>query len=170
MLSIYVQISEMNRHYPLLICKQLGTRRCIWQGPIKPYRRSYIIKISYTEPEPAENKTLLEVQPMVQVTHPRLERHDDYDEGPIPHIYSNKIDPGLPFLCLFDPHINEWSAKDMIARTTVPWTERWLINYEFWLATGRWSGGGRHDSYENGPHDVTNNDAEAFNTMNTESA
>ena len=30
----------------------------------------------------------------------------------------------------------------LIVDTTVPWTAEWLLNYEIWLATGSWYGGG----------------------------
>ena len=88
--------------------------------------------------------SVLQVQPRVLIRSPILENHPEYDEGPIPHIYINKSEPNYPFLCLFDPYVPEWTVEDFIAKTTVPWTERWLINYEFWLATGVWCGGGRH--------------------------
>lgn len=28
--------------------------------------------------------------------------------------------------------------------TIIPWTSEWLFNYEVWLATGEWRGGGMH--------------------------
>jgi hypothetical protein len=31
-----------------------------------------------------------------------------------------------------------------VADTIVPWIDLWLINYEYWLATGIWFGGGQH--------------------------
>ena len=31
-----------------------------------------------------------------------------------------------------------------VARIIVPWTIDWLACYEGWLATGEWTGGGRH--------------------------
>ena len=77
---------------------------------------------------------------------PTLERHPDYDEGPIPHIYANDEEPAYPYLCLFDPFKPEWTPDDLISATTIPWAERWLLNYEFWLATRIWEGGGRHVS------------------------
>jgi hypothetical protein len=30
----------------------------------------------------------------------------------------------------------------LIVDTTIPWTSEWLINYEIWLPTGDWHGGG----------------------------
>lgn len=29
-----------------------------------------------------------------------------------------------------------------LADTIIPWTLDWLMHYEFWLATGKWRGGG----------------------------
>lgn len=31
-----------------------------------------------------------------------------------------------------------------VCDTIVPWTAEWLLNYELWLATGEWVGGGEH--------------------------
>jgi hypothetical protein len=31
---------------------------------------------------------------------------------------------------------------DFIADTLVPWASEWLFDYELWLATGEWYGGG----------------------------
>jgi hypothetical protein len=80
----------------------------------------------------------------VQVIDPVLERHPDYEEGPIPHIYPNKNARPLPYLCLFDPTTWEWDVGDLVARTTVFWTWEWLYFYDGWLVTKKWQGGGRH--------------------------
>ena len=59
---------------------------------------------------------------------------DDADY--LPHTY-----PGNE-LCLFYP--GEWQHDRFLAVTIVPWTAEWLLHYEIWLATGEWTGGGRH--------------------------
>lgn len=45
-------------------------------------------------------------------------------------------------LCL---HLHqEWAPDQFVADTIVPWTDMWLVNYEYWLATDIWLGGGVH--------------------------
>lgn len=49
-------------------------------------------------------------------------------------------------LCLF--YKDEWLPHMRVSDTMVPWAAEWLLNYEYWLITGKWEGGGRHkDTY-----------------------
>ena len=91
-----------------------------------------------------ENLTLHDAQPRVQVLKPLLERHPDYEEGPIPHVYWSNDDKVEPYLCLFSPTLREWDINDLIADTTIHWAAQWLYFYEGWLVTKKWRGGGRH--------------------------
>ena len=144
MKTIDQQIDDMRAAYPNLPVIGRSDRSCIWRGMLRPYKKAFTIEIYYRTPLFPEMFTIAGVQPLVQVLGPVLERHPTYEEGPIPHIYENRDNRLFPFLCLFDPYIPEWGIEDFLSETTVPWTERWLINYEFWLATGLWRGGGRH--------------------------
>jgi hypothetical protein len=125
-----------------------GNRRAIWEGSLAPVSRRYRVRIEYEVPLAIENFSIINVQPRVQVLSPLLERHPQYDEGPIPHVYVNRKEPFQPYLCLFDPFNAEWTPADLLAETTVPWTSRYLYFYEGWLLTGTWSGGGRHPTQE----------------------
>ena len=138
----------MECDYPNLRVVDRPDRTCVWRGDLRPYRKTYHVEIRYRVPFAVEAFSVLQVQPQVLVRSPVLERHPEYDEGPIPHVYLNKSEPDYPLLCLFDPDVPEWTIEDLIAETTVPWTERWLVNYEFWLATGVWRGGGRHVEHD----------------------
>jgi hypothetical protein len=137
------QLEAMQVRYP-----QLTVRRreniCEWIGGITPIRKEYKVRVTYELPLIPSNFSIIDVQPSVMVLTPQLERHPDYEEGPIPHIYPNPRHRDFPRLCLFDPYSQEWSIDDLIAETTMPWAERWLGNYEFWLATTLWKGGGVH--------------------------
>lgn len=148
MKSIDTQIAAMASRWPGLDVVSRGKRQAIWEGIVAPEKRHFRVRISYTVPFAIENLSILQVQPRVQVLNPILERHPEYEDGPIPHIYVNQKNPSLPFLCLFDPYNREWSTSDLIADTTVPWTARYLYFYEGWLLTGKWLGGGRHPSQE----------------------
>ena len=142
------QIEAMANDYPNLamVRRSPSGRSCIWKGSIRPFRKTYDLEVFYHAPIAPEVFTISGCQLLVQVRRPTLERHPDYDEGPIPHIYANDEEPAYPYLCLFDPFKPEWTPDDLISATTIPWAERWLLNYEFWLATKLWKGGGRHMS------------------------
>lgn len=61
---------------------------------------------------------------------------------PLPHVYRNSA-PGVK-LCLWLPDRLEWTHQMPLGETYIPWTAEWLWYFEFWLATGRWEGGGKH--------------------------
>lgn len=138
------QIAAMASHWPQLALVARTGRVAVREGPVAPFRKDHTVRISYRPPLLVELFTAAAVQPRVQVLHPMLEPHPEFEEGPIPHVYPNKEDPDHPFLCLFDPRAGGWSINDLVADTTVPWTARWLAFYEGWLATGKWRGGGSH--------------------------
>ena len=142
-LSLEEQIETMKIAYPNLPVVRRSDRACIWSGAIRPNQKTFHISVYYRPPILPEIFTA-GIQPRVKILAPILQRHYDFEEGPIPHVYHNEENPLFPFLCLFDAEANEWTPEDSISDTTIPWTERWLINYEFWIATGRWAGGGRH--------------------------
>ena len=56
----------------------------------------------------------------------------------IPHMYSQET------LCLFMPKYAEFTRKNYISTTIIPWTYLWLYYYEVWHTTGEWKGGGEH--------------------------
>jgi hypothetical protein len=70
-------------------------------------------------------------RPQITVIDPQLTRPDAQDS---PHVY-----PGDE-LCLYYP--GEWRHDMLLATTILPWTAKWLMHYELWLITGRWTGGG----------------------------
>ena len=158
MKSIDEQVTAMEALYPNLLLIARKDRMVLWRGHLRPYSKSYAVEIFYETPLFPEVFSIAGVQPLVQIIDPVLERHASYEEGPIPHIYENAKDPDYPFLCLFDPDVPEWTLDDLIAQTTIPWAERWLLNYEFWLATGLWRGGGRHPGYDNAPKSAARTD------------
>lgn len=104
-----------------------------WVGEVRPQFTGFLIELKYT----------LFDMPEVRVLRPALVRLPDNAEGALPHVYPPVDDP---ILCLFDPNANEWHAGMYLAETTIPWSLDWLACYEFWLMTGRWTGGGRHGS------------------------
>ena len=134
----------MARTHPQIAVMERTDREATWLGPLTPYKKPHVIRIQFRLPDVREALSLIEVQPRVQVISPVLVPQPDAEDGPLPHVYMNRLCPWFPYLCLFDPEAHEWGFSDLLAETTVPWTERWLINYEFWRAAGVWKGGGRH--------------------------
>jgi hypothetical protein len=142
--SIDQQIQALGDQWPGFRLRESTSRSATWEGVLAPVEREHTVRVRYSVPYAIENVTSRDIQPRVQVISPRLERHNDYEEGPIPHVYVCDSDAGLPYLCLFSPSAGEWSADDLIAHTTIFWAAQWLYFYEFWLLTKRWKGGGRH--------------------------
>jgi hypothetical protein len=144
------QIAAMASRWPEM--RLIGTtdRGALWEGVLRPQKQRYTVRIAYSVPHALEAFTISAIQPRVQVLDPLLELHEEFEEGPLPHVYWHSADLELPFLCLFDPYNGEWSPGDFLAETTVPWTARYLYFYEGWLLTGRWLGGGRHPTPEEG--------------------
>lgn len=138
------QLSAMAARWPEFRLTERHGRGLVWEGPLAPVRQTYTVRIAYQPPLAVEMFLVANIQPRVQVLDPILERHPDYDQGPIPHVYQNRQDRAFPYLCLFDPDGREWSPVDLLADTTVCWASRWLYFYEGWLLTRKWQGGGRH--------------------------
>jgi hypothetical protein len=154
--SIDDQIQAMAARWPMLKVIERGEGDATWVGTLIPSSIKYEVRIKYRAPLAIERSTILQIQPRVQVLSPLLEWHPEFEDGPVPHVYKCELEPNLPFLCLFDPYQPEWSASDLLAETTVPWTASYLFFYEGWLALGQWLGPGRHpDPEELNPADGT---------------
>lgn len=99
----------------------------IWLGMLSPcpISRTYSVRLRYK----------LTGSPEVEVLDPVLEKRGS--DSP-PHLYAGAK------LCLYLPRIGEWSKAMLLSQTIIPWTSEWLLNYEVWLATGEWRGGGIH--------------------------
>lgn len=144
MTTIKEQIAAMEARWPGFELVDHGPSHVEWCGILAPDKREHLVRVKHRIPMVLENTTLRDAQPRVQVLKPLLERHPDYDEGPIPHAYRNRAEPDLPYLCLFSPSLREWDINDLIANTTIHWAAQWLYFYEGWLVTKKWLGGGRH--------------------------
>ena len=101
-----------------------------WMGPLRPKAQLYTVSIIW--------KPGVMSLPYVMVDHPPLQPRPGGTFAEIPHLIFYKEKPEQSGLCLFDPKDKEWSASDLIAATTVPWTAEWLAYYELWHLTGEW--------------------------------
>lgn len=150
MMTIDGQIDDMAARLPEWAVRRIDERTASWTGELRPYNTTYRVRIQLTVPPVIEYRSLVYLQPLVEVVAPRLRRLPGNPEGSLPHVYwshPRTSRPG-PFLCVFDPDAREWTLSDPLSTTTVPYTLHWLQSYEGWLATGRWLGLGRHPGQE----------------------
>ncbi len=102
---------------------KLTTTRFTWVSTLQPTElsRVYTVRIVLHAGR----------YPNVRVINPVLESRPGET---IPHLF------GDGSLCL---HLeDEWNSSMLMVDSTVPWTSEWLFNYEIWMGTGTWYGGG----------------------------
>ena len=146
-LTTWKQVGIMRRKWPgfRVVSRDRGV--ACWEGQLRPLSRPYTAQILLRSARKNDaDESALPVR--VTVIDPLLHRRTEDPADPIPHHYPNSCRPELPILCLYDPLANQWNQSRAIATTIVPWTIDWLACYEGWLATGEWSGGGRHPPVE----------------------
>lgn len=139
-MTVYRDMKLMRKNWPAFYVVKNTSRSVRWRGTLQPISQVYRVEIDYRVKRHGPEFGV----PEVTVIEPLLHRREDAPEAPIPHHYPNLDDPTLPRLCLYDPDAAEWDPRLPIATTIVPWTIDWLACYEGWLATGSWTGGGRH--------------------------
>jgi len=79
--------------------------------------------------------------PKVYVLSPKLVRRAQEPTKPIPHTYDDST-AGQERPCVYCPYGREWTPVRPLATSIMPWLLSWLVDYEIWLATGEWLGGG----------------------------
>lgn len=156
MKTLQEQVRTMRRDWPQFSPSLgLGPASVVWFGDLRGLDRRFHISVEYGLPHKGR-PDLYRFMPVVRVLRPSLVANfEAADEAPLPHMYFEGPDIRLSPLCLFDPKANQWDGSMLISRTTIGWAARWLASYEFWEATGRWVGGGRHDEPDQ-PKDAQN--------------
>ena len=98
-------------------------------GVVRPsgITRAYRIRVIHREGQP----------PALHVESPSLCRRPEQPDVSIPHTYDSDK-PGRERPCVFFPDGREWHGGKPIAKTVIPWLLCWLVDYEVWLATGKW--------------------------------
>jgi hypothetical protein len=126
------QVAAMKADWPILRPRNVDRQSdsVTWVGQLQPNFVSYKIELR-----------LEHGWPKVRILSPKLRQVPGNPEGRLPHVYGPADDPTL---CLFDPETDEWNPSMLVSRTIVPWVIDWIVCYEFWQMTGRWTGGGRH--------------------------
>ena len=126
------QRAHMIRVWPALDCRFEGGLLIV-TGLVQPtpITRDYRVRLTYKDYG----------VPKVYVVSPKLERRPQESDTPIPHTYEY-LTPGKERPCVYYPDSNEWNASMLLATSVMPWLLAWLVDYELWLATGEWLGGG----------------------------
>lgn len=75
-------------------------------------------------------------RPFIKIVEPILEKYERADK--LPHVYS------VDDLCLYFPHYNEFTHRELITETVLPWIALWIYYYEQWTENGKWLGSGLH--------------------------
>ena len=121
--SLAVQQLRLRKLFPDARCR-IKRNELEWEAELTPTPLSerYWVRLTYK----------LDRSPRVNVL-TELERMKDC---PLPHTYEDGQ------LCLY-LH-GEWNRDAFLADTIVPWASEWFANYETWLFTGKWFGGGTH--------------------------
>ena len=143
-LSIDEQDRLIRRDYPdFRLVHESGDMFAIWRGRLAPISQEHEIEIAYCPRRYFGEFTVMNERVAVRLVEPGLSyRHPDTGEL-AHHIYLDIDDPPQSCLCLYDYRDDEWGPHRSIADTIIPWASEWLFFYEAWLATGKWSGGGR---------------------------
>lgn len=126
--SISAQIASLKSHYPNFKVSFLEHDGLMICGELQPTPRSdiYHFELSYK----------LKKKPKILIINPKLVKN--FKNESIPHLYSDGS------LCLYQPKYLEFTSKDYISETIIPWASLWLYYYELWHTTGEWLGGGEH--------------------------
>lgn len=145
-MSMAEQITRMQKLFPRFELVINGGWYVAWQGPLRPLGRTHLVRVQYVRSRLVGGLKVVGVAwPQVTLIDPQLVLSTDAAPGEsTPHLYWDEESPMRSRLCLFDPAAKEWTSDMAIAETIVPWTIDWLASYEGWLATGEWTGGGRH--------------------------
>ena len=144
-LTVSEQIDFMRDAYPGLALVTATPWIAMWRGELVPLAGAYEVQFLYSAV--SLNMAAIKAKEVhVEVHQPVLKARVD---AAIPHIYSNRVSPTLPRLCLHERH--EWTPAMAIADTIVPWTVEWLVAYEGWRATGKWLAGGHNTERERLP-------------------
>ena len=145
-LTIWKQVQLMRRQWPNFHVIARRRNDAQWEGQLQPLCQTYTVHVSLSRAR-LQDGAELRRPPCVTDINPLLRRRAQDPSEPIPHHYTNQNCTSLPILCLYDPDAREWHPGLAVAKTVIPWTIDWLACYEGWLATGNWTGGGRHPAF-----------------------
>jgi hypothetical protein len=98
------------------------------KGWSRPTLRSVIYRYEMTY--------VLSERPAIKIVDPVLEKFEGADK--LPHVHEGDE------LCLFYPFYHEFTHRELLTDTVIPWIALWIYYYEKWVVSGKWLGGGVH--------------------------
>jgi hypothetical protein len=116
----------------------------VWHGTLRPICQTYRVQIVYFARRFFDGWVLENPYECVTVLDPPIGPNPRGTREPPQHVYRLGYPPAFPRLCIFDPAQREWRPDEYIVDKIIPWTIKWLLFHEHWVATGEWKGGGRH--------------------------
>lgn len=123
------QAGYIKKKYPSFRVDMPKSASLVVHGALRPTARScdYSFRMTYH----------IGSRPRVYIIDPPLSKNEN-NERP-PHLYGDWS------LCLYLPGTGQFSDKQWIGDTIIPWISLWLFYYENWLVNGyHWNGGGVH--------------------------
>ena len=125
--TIIEQTQCLKSYFPSSSVKISGTG-FVWEGVLRPtpLSQEYKIKLNYRKGH----------HPDIFVVSPKLELPEGKTN--LEHVYSTE----KQHLCIYHRPSEEWDNTMLIAQTVMPWVSEWITQYENWLITGEWHGGG----------------------------
>lgn len=125
-IALAVQAVDLKTRFPESISR-ITRGELVWTAEINPHplSRTYTVELKYK----------LKKRPSIRVVKPVLEHPDDKQ---LPHVYPRDL------LCVYNPMLSDWNESFLLSTYIMPWISEWLANYEIWLTTGVWCGGGTH--------------------------
>jgi hypothetical protein len=132
--TVGAQNDRMSGRWPDFKFRVLTKDLVRWDGPIRGAQKWYMVRVLWLVDG--------SYKPYVVLLDPPLRPREGGTFNQIPHLLFDRENPDRSGLCLFDPDGGEWSNRELIANTTIPWTAEWLLYYELWHLTGAWRGGG----------------------------
>jgi hypothetical protein len=122
--SLTLQVLWLRKRFPDARCCVIRNK-LTFEADLKPSPTSDIYRVRLTY--------ALGRRPKPVIVSPELRPTDGCQ---VPHTYDGQE------LCL---HVKgEWKPEELLADTIVPWISEWIVNYETWVFTGDWLGGGTH--------------------------
>ena len=138
-LPVKNHVRSMRRRFPGLQLSKFPDGTVTWEGEITPGSQAYHVRITCRTGLTHAGTYGILGHPDIEILSPTPRRREDAPEEEIPHLEYRER-PGYRALCLYDEGRNEWHPGIPIAEM-VPWISEWLLCYEIWHATGKWTCG-----------------------------
>jgi hypothetical protein len=128
--SLAIQLSRLKERFPQGF-GEIQKSHLIWNQEIRPHilAHDYSCRLEYSL---GEHPKMLCMYPALSLL---------AKGRTLPHVYSSS-EPVC--LCLFMKRNECWNDSMMLADVVVPLSYYWLANFEDWLFSGEWRGGGTH--------------------------